>query len=243
MFTFEDMTASFLQAAKTNGLSAHPEYWSNTRTLEREFACTCHTGSCEDVQNRSSCVLSYTWGALDTVISLEGPVGICSFFHEAPRDDCPHLHLAEIPPLVLDLSYSLALNGVLPTEEKLLSLMQLLKLRASENSQRTLEARPSVSMVLQENHLQPDTLSLQQHVELPIWHPLGMEGLFKEESYPFGMHPSDLRIDGFDPVTGELHEPDMPRPEDWAPQVLVEVCEDIVHVLQALDASIAYRLS
>ena len=243
MFTFEDMAASFLKAAKANGLSANPEYWSNTRTLEREFASTCHTGSCEDAEHRSACTLSYTWGALDTVISLEGPVGICNFFHEVARDDCPHLHLAEIPPLVLDLSYSLALNGVLPTEEKLLSLMQMLKFSASENSKRTIEARPTVSMVLQENRLQPDMLSVQQRVELPIWHPLGMEGLIREDEYPFGMNPSDLRIDGFDPETGELHEPDMPRPEDWAPQILVEVCEDIVHVLQALDASIAYRLS
>ncbi len=243
MFAFEDMTASFLKAARANGLSAHPEYWSNTRTLEREFACTCHIGDCETSDQRSACTISYTWGALDTVISLEGPLGICNFFHEVARDDCPHLHTAEIPPLVLDLSYSLALNGTLPNEEKLLSLMQMIKFKASENSQRTIETRPAVSMVLHENRLQPDALSLQQRVELPIWHPLGMEGLVREESYPFGMHPSDLRIDGFDPETGEMHEPDMPRPEDWAPQILVEVCEDIVHVLQALDASIAYRLS
>jgi len=28
---------------------------------------------------------------------------------------------------------------------------------------------------------------------------------------------------------------DNPRPEEWLPQVMVEVCQDILHVLEALD--------
>src|SRR5258708_38147641 len=48
MLTFEDVTGYFLKAAANLDLVTHPEYWVNSRSLEREFACTCHTGSCEE---------------------------------------------------------------------------------------------------------------------------------------------------------------------------------------------------
>src|SRR5690348_8571579 len=165
-----------MKAAASLSLVTHPEYWLNSRSLEREFSCTCHIGSCEEAESHSSCTLSFSWGPLDTALSLESPTGVCDFFHEADPD-CPHLHTAAIPPLVLELSYALELRGAMILEDTLLSLTQMLKLRASEHSRRTIETRPGVSMVLQDNRLRPDILTLQQRVELPIWHPEGMRGL------------------------------------------------------------------
>ena len=40
MVTYEDITEMFLSAAEATGLSVHPEFWLNSQTLEREFACT-----------------------------------------------------------------------------------------------------------------------------------------------------------------------------------------------------------
>src|SRR6266699_2780030 len=76
-----------------------------------------------------------------------------------------------------DLVYSLALNGSPISDTVLLSLLQMLKLRASEHSSRTIETRPGISMALSDNRLQPEAFTLQQGVELPIWHPDGMRGL------------------------------------------------------------------
>ena len=218
MLTYEDVTGSFLKAAASVALRTHPEYWINSRTLEREFACTCHSGSCEEVESRSTCTISFTWGTLDTALSLEGPVGICEFFHE-PGHDCPHLHTRAIPPLVIDLSYSLLLNGGSISETVLPSLAQMLKLRASEHSSRAIETRPGITMALQDNRLQPEAFTLQQRVELPIWHPEGMRGLHDDADY----EEEDMMADD-------------PRPEEWLPQVMVDVCQDIVQVLEALDS-------
>ena len=218
MLTYEDVTGSFLKAAASVALRTHPEYWINSRTLEREFACTCHSGSCEEVESRSTCTISFTWGTLDTALSLEGPVGVCEFFHE-PGHDCPHLHTRAIPPLVIDLSYSLLLNGGSISETVLLSLAQMLKLRASEHSSRAIETRPGITMALQDNRLQPEAFTLQQRVELPIWHPEGMRGLHDDTDY----EEEDMMADD-------------PRPEEWLPQVMVDVCQDIVQVLEALDS-------
>ena len=237
MLTFEDTTESFLKAAHSLGLVTHPEYWHNIRTLEREFACTCHTGTCEEAENQSSCTLAFTWGALDTALSFEGPTGICEFFHESD-EDCPHLHTHAIPPLVIDLSYSLALKGAMISEETLLMLAQALRLYASEHSSRTIETRPGVSMTLQDNRLRPETLTLQQRVEIPIWHPLGMHGLHDDPQ----MHNSHRR-DLEDSEEEEEPIADNPRPEEWLPQIMVEVCQDILHVLAALDATLSYHSS
>ncbi len=130
MLTYEDVTGYFLKTASDLGLTTHPEHWMNSHTLEREFACTCHTGNCEEAENHSACTISFTWSTLDTALSLEGPTGICDFFHE-PDQHCPHLHTRDIPALVLDLSYSLTLNGSPISDTVLLSLLQMLKLRAS----------------------------------------------------------------------------------------------------------------
>jgi hypothetical protein len=112
----------------------------------------------------------------------------------------------------------------------------MLKLRASENSSRANETRPGVTLTMQDNRLLPEALTLQQHVELPIWHPDGMRGLHDE-----GRHRSEHFImrrhedDADDDDEGEIMA-DNPRPEEWLPQVMVEVCQDITRVLEALDA-------
>ena len=242
MLTFEDVTGWFLKASTNVGLMTHPEYWINSRSLEREFACTCHTGSCEEAEHHSNCTISFAWSTLDTALSLEGPAGICDFFHE-PEDDCLHLHTRDIPPLVIDLSYSLVLNepGASLTETALLSLTQMLKLRASEHSSRASETRPGLSLTLQENRLQPEALTLQQRVELPIWHPEGMRGLHDDHHY----HLSERAARRPRRESDEEHEEDEivadnPRPEDWLPQVMVEVCQDILQGLETLEAVRTY---
>ncbi len=236
MLTYEDITACFLQAAAHVELTTHPEYWINSRTLEREFACTCHASICEEAEHHSTCTVSLTWGTLDTALSLEGPVGVCDFFHE-PEDECPHLHTRDIPPLVIDLAYNLALNGTGATlaEATLLSLAQALKLRASEHSSRAIETRPAVSMALQDNRLLPEALTLQQRVELPVWHPDGMRSLHDEQR-PRGERTMRRRRESSDEPDADEVIADNPRPEDWLPQVMIEVCQDILHGLEALDA-------
>jgi len=237
MLTFEDVTGYFLKAATSLDLMVHAEYWVNARSLEREFACTCHTGSCEDAEAHSACALSFSWSTLDTALSLEGPVGVCDFFHE-PEEHCPHLHTRNIPPLVLDLTYTapLIMNGASVYDSALLSLTQTLKLRASEQSSRAIETRPGVTFTLQESRLQPESLTLQQRVELPIWHPEGMRGLHDEQHYRSGRfvqrcHRITDEEDEVDEVVA-----DNPRPEEWLPEVMEEVCQDILKVLEALEA-------
>ena len=74
MLAYEDMTGYFLKAADSLGLVTHPEYWLNTRSLEREFACTCHTGTCDEAETHSACTVAFTWGPLDTALALDrGP--------------------------------------------------------------------------------------------------------------------------------------------------------------------------
>ena len=242
MLTYEDITGYFIKAASSVTLMTHPEHWINSRSLEREFACTCHSGSCEEAENRSTCTISFTWGTLDTALSLDGPIGICDFFHE-PEHECPHLHTRDIPPLVLDLSYSLLLNGATISDTVLLSLTHMLKLRASEHSSRAIETRPGITMALQDNRLQPEAITLQQRVELPIWHPEGMRGL--QDLQDRHDDPHNRASGRFIPrrhreIDEEEEEEevmaDNPHPEEWLPQVMVEVCEDILQVLEALDS-------
>lgn len=238
MLTFEDVTGYFLKAAANLDLVTHPEYWVNSRSLEREFACTCHTGSCEEGETHSSCTLSFTWSTLDTALSLEGPIGVCDFFHE-PDEHCPHLHTSDIPPLALDLAYTAPLDWDGATDTTLLSLTQMLKLNASEHSRRANETRPGVTMSLQDNRVQPEALTLQQRVELPIWHPDGMRGLHDDPHSRSVRFVQRLRRaadeDEDEEEEGEEVVADNPRPEEWLPQVMVEVCQDILHVLEALD--------
>jgi hypothetical protein len=244
MLTFEDVTGHFLKASAGVGLATHPEFWTNTRTLEREFACTCHTGTCEEAEQRGSCTVSFTWSSLDTALSLEGPEGVCDFFHE-PGEDCPHLHTRDIPPLEIDLSYNLTLDGpeTSISDDALLALAQILKLQASEHSSRAVETRPGVSMTLADNRLQPEALTLQQRVEVPIWHPDGMRGLreYQEQrehsERERGWRRRAHELSSYDEDEDEREEvvADAPHPEEWLPQVMVEICQDVVQVLSALD--------
>ena len=61
--------------------------------------------------------------------------------------------------------------------------MQMLKSR-----QANIAVAPSrhgqASYGFHENRLQAETLTLQQRVELPIWHPDGMRSLHDEQPYP-----------------------------------------------------------
>lgn len=240
MMTFEDITEYFLRAAALLGLKTHPEYWLNSRTMEREFACVCHTHNSEEAEDGSSCTLSFSWSTLDTAFSLEGPVGICDFYHE-PNEYCPHLHTNEIPPLVLDLSYNLPFKGARPdlTDPQLLSLIQVLRLRASEHSSRASETRPGFALTLQENRLQAEALTLQQHVELPIWHPDGMRSLH-DYSPTRTTHPIQrYRYANDEGETDARDEAeaaaDHPHPEEWLPQVMEEITQDILRVLEAME--------
>ena len=61
MVTYEDISEMFLNAVEETGLSVHPEFWLNTQTLEREFACTLHAGPCAEAERRATCTLSFAW--------------------------------------------------------------------------------------------------------------------------------------------------------------------------------------
>ena len=239
MLTYEDVTAFFLKSAAGLGLTTHPEYWTNGRSMEREFDCVCHFGNCEGSETRSSCTLSFTWSALDTALSLEGPTGVCDFFHE-PDEHCPHLHTRDIPPLELELSYALPLNGTGGeySDTTLLNIIQRLKLRASELSSRTIETRPAINMMLQENRLQAESLAMQQRVELPIWHPEGIRALYESPHYHLNLSSRRSRSEDADKDDEENEVEvvaDNPRPEDWLPQIMFDVCLDICQVLTTMD--------
>ncbi|MGH2478297.1 MAG: hypothetical protein ACRDHW_01375 [Ktedonobacteraceae bacterium] len=241
MITFENITEYFLRAAAPLGLTTHPEYWLNSRTMEREFACVCHMHSCEDTEDGSACTLSFSWSTLDTALSLEGPLGVCDFYHE-PDEHCPHLHTSDIPPLMLDLSYNLPFKGVRPdlNDPQLLSLVQVLRLRASEHSSRASETRPGFALTLQENRFQAEALTLQQHVELPIWHPNGMRSL-----HDAPQTRSTRSIQRYHRVNDENSDEreeaeaaaDHPHPEEWLPQVMEEIAQDIQRVLEAMETA------
>jgi len=122
----------------------------------------------------------------------------------------------------------------------LLSLSEMLKLQASEYSRSTVETSPGVSMVLHEHRLRPEVLTLQQRVEIPIWHPLGMHGLH-DESLSLGAR---LTTRGEDQSVERLERAvATPHPEEWLPQVMVEICQDILRVLATLDRIVSYHAS
>src|SRR6266852_3599741 len=91
MLTYEDMTTYFLQAAANNTVTTHPEYWINSRSLEREFACTCHLGSCEEVEQHSTCTLSFTHATSHHLRSTS-PTASPSTAHSSLRPACSHSH-------------------------------------------------------------------------------------------------------------------------------------------------------
>ena len=108
--------------------------------------------------------------------------------------------------------------------------------KAIKLTSRAIETRPGVTLTLHENRLQADTLTLQQRVELPIWHPQGMRGLHDELHYRTDrLAQRRYRAIEDDDETDEIVA-NNPRPEDWLPTVLEDVCQDIMKVLEALDS-------
>lgn len=227
MVTYEELTEMFLNAVDATGLSSHPEFWLNSQTLEREFACALHPGPCEEAERRANCTVSFAWGPLDTVLSIEGAEGVCDFFHE-PDEDCPHLHTENVPPLVLDLVYTLPMDNVTLDSLNLRQLARMLKLRASEHSSRAGETRPSIALSLGDNALEAEALTLQQRVELPLWNPDGISGFRSGAS-------SDRRAGHGTLGRGRLRGEHLPQPEEWLPHLMAEVAEDISHVVVALE--------
>ena len=228
MVTYEDITEMFLNAVDATGLSAHPEFWLNTQTMEREFACAMHPGPCEEAERRATCTLSFAWGPLDSVLSIEGAEGVCDFFHE-PDEDCPHLHTENVPPLILDLAYTLPMENVALESINLRQLARTLKLRASEHSSRAGETRPSIALSLGENSMEAEALTLQQRVELPLWNPEGMSG------FRTGASAADRRNGHVTLGRGRARSGEQPHPEEWLPHLLAEVAEDISRVVVALE--------
>ncbi|MBF6590133.1 MAG: hypothetical protein IVW57_06310 [Ktedonobacterales bacterium] len=233
MVTYEEITEMVLAAAEETGLSMHPEFWLNTQTLEREFACTLHPGPCEDAEHRAACTLSFAWAPLDTVLSFEGAEGVCEFFHE-PDEECPHLHTENVPPLVLDLSYTLPLEHLRLSEVNLHVLARTLKLRASEHSGRAVETRSTIALALGESSMETEALTLRQRVELPLWNPDGVNGFRAGDAHRegHGKLPGSPRRRARD-----AQDTPTPHPEDWLPHLCVEVAEDIAHVLEAMESA------
>jgi hypothetical protein len=229
MVTYEDVTEMFLNAAENTDLSVHPEFWLNTQTLEREFSCTLHPGPCEEAEHRANCTVSFAWGPLDTVLSIDGAEGVCDFFHE-PDEECTHLHTEDVPPLVLDLAYSLPLDHVSLNAIDLRLLARTIKLRASEHSSRAVETRSNIALGLGENSMEAEALTLQQRVELPLWDPEGVSG------FRAGGEQREGHITlGRGWRRGGRQE-EVPHPEDWLPHLFAEVIEDISRVFEALEA-------
>jgi hypothetical protein len=230
MVTYEDLTELFLSAAEATGLSVHPEFWLNTQTLEREFACTLHPGPCEEAEHRAVCTLSFAWGPLDTALSIDGAEGVCEFFHE-PDESCPHLHTENVLPLVVDLSYSLPLAHIDLSAINLQAIARLVKLRASEHSSRAVETRSNVALALGDTSMEAEALTLQQRVELPLWDPEGVSGFHAAEEYREG-HMTLGRA-----RRQSIYHQGEPHPEEWLPHMFTEVAADIASVLDALETS------
>lgn len=227
MVTYEDITDMFLNAIDATGLSPHPEFWLNTQTMEREFACALHPGPCEEADHRATCTVSFAWGPLDSVLSIDGAEGVCDFFHE-PDEDCPHLHTENVPPLILDLAYNLPMERVSLDSLNLRQLARTLKLRASEHSSRAGETRPSIALALGDSSMEAEALTLQQRVELPLWNPEGVSG--------FRASASNLdRRSGHGALGRGRARGDQPHPEEWLPHLLAEVADDISRVVVALE--------
>jgi hypothetical protein len=236
MVTFEDVTEMFLRAAEATGLSVHPEFWLNNQTLEREFACTLHPGPCEEADRHATCTVSFAWGPLDTVLSIDGAEAICDFFHE-PDERCPHLHTEDVPPLAFDLTFTLPFEEMRFTPNSLQTLARTLKLRASEHSGRAVETRPSIALTFSDNGIQTEALTLQQRVELPLWDPEGPGGFsgYRASAERRG-HMTLGRIRRRDEYE-DHEEHEEPHPEDWLPHLFAEVLADISGVIEALEAA------
>lgn len=241
MVTYEDVTEMFLTAAEATGLSVHPEFWLNSQTLEREFACTMHPGPCEEAEAHASCTVSFAWGPLDTVLSIDGAEGICDFFHE-PDEDCPHLHTEDVPPLTLDLAFTLSLAAVAFNQSDMQILARNLKLHASEHSSRAVETRPTIALAFDDNGTQAEALTLQQRVELPLWDPEGISGFRTSASDRRSGHMTlgrGRRRDERDEhdERDDYDDSSDPHPEAWLPHLFTEVMNDITNVIASLESA------
>jgi hypothetical protein len=232
MITYEDVIRIFLRAAENANISTHPDTWLNPETLDRDFECVCHLGPCEEAEFRATCNVSFTWSPLDTSLSLDGPQGVCEFFHES-NDTCPHLHTEEVPPLALDLSYSVSLQNVPIDHLDLQRLVRILKFRVSENSSRAVETRPNIGLIHGEHGLEVESLTMQQHVELPLWNPESLTAFreFIDRQRELPRHRRTRRRFDYD----EDEDEDETRQEEWLPPLLEEVVADIERILTALD--------
>jgi len=231
MITYEDVSRIFLRAAENANITTHPDMWLNPETLDRDFECIVHLGPCEEAEHRATCSVSFTWSPLDTALSFEGPQGVCEFFHE-PNDTCPHLHTEDVPPLALDLAYTVGLQNIPLDTLDLQPLVRMLKYRASENSSRAIETRPNIGVAYGEQGLEAESLTLQQHVELPLWNPESLTAFreFIDRQRSTGHHARNRRRYYEDEDSG-----DNTGQEEWLPPLLDEVVADIERVLNALD--------
>jgi len=128
-------------------------------------------------------------------------------------------------------------------DPQLITLMQVLRLRASEHSSRANETRPGLTINLQGNQLCAEALTIQQRVELPIWQPEGMRGLHEDPQTrtPHSIQRHRSVNDDDDEETIERDEveaaADNPRAEEWLPQVMDDICHDIQCVLKEMEAA------
>jgi hypothetical protein len=221
MVTFEDVTEMFLNAAEDDNLTAHPEFWLNTQTLEREFVCVLHACPCEESEDHPTCQVSFSWGALDTVLSYDGAEGICEFFHE-PDEECTHLRTDNVPPLPLDMAYSAPLDHASLGTTDLAEFSQRLRWKTSEQSQQGQETRSNFSFTFGGDGGMLNHLVLEQHVELKLWDPGGLSGIRSANEFPGGHEPS-------------RRSRSLPNPEDWLPQIFREVIQDVRSVIRMLE--------
>lgn len=229
MITYEDVVRILLRAADHQNITTHYDTWLNPETLEREFESVCHVGPCEDAEDKATCTISYSWSPLDTALALDGPQGVCEFFHE-PNDTCPHLHTEEVPPLALDLAYTVELNRIPLERLNLQPLVRMLRFRASENSSRAIETRPNINVIQGDQGLEADSVTLQQHVELPLWNPESLTTFREMIEHQRGGRHGRSRFRRYDD-----EEDEGMGQEEWLPPLLEEVVADIHQVLIALD--------
>lgn len=231
MLSYEDVIRIFLRATERQEITAHPETWLNPESLDRSFECVCHLGSCEDLGHQATCTIQISWSPLDTSLSFDGPRGICEFFHE-PNEICPHLHTEEVPPLALDLTYMLEVDGLSTTDVDFHSIMRALRLGASEFSSRSIETRTSMNLIDGDTDAVIDSITLVQHVELPLWNPESLTTPFQDIiehqkiSGPHSRRSSFLYDDEEDDTTYQ---------EAWLPLLIDEAATDIKHMLEMLD--------
>ncbi len=230
MITYEDVVRIFLRSAEHADITTHHDTWLNPETLEREFESICHLGPCEEAESKPICTVSFSWSPLDTALALEGPQGVCEFFHE-PNETCPHLHTEDVPPLALDLAYAIDLNLTPIVELQVQTLVRSLRFRVSETSSRAIETRPNISIVQGEAGLEAESLMLQQHVELPLWNPESLtsfrEMIDRQRGTQRHGRGCARRFDEDDDAGASQ--------EEWMPPLLDEVVADIQRVLGALD--------